>query len=93
MMWGYNDNYMMHGGYLGWGLGWLFSLIFWIVLIVLIVWAVKWVLHGSENHHGMSQGWGSPREDSALTIIKERYAKGEIGKEEFEAKKKDLMTK
>jgi putative membrane protein len=30
------------------------------------------------------------RSDRALEILRERYARGEIGREEFEAKKRDL---
>lgn len=86
MMWGYGDNYMMHGGY--WGFGWIFTLIFWVIIIMAIVWAVKHLVAGGGPH-----GLHMSGEDPAMQILKERYAKGEIGKEEFEAKKKDLMGK
>ena len=55
--------------------------VFWVLLVVFIVWIVREV--GGKN--------SSPRSNSsALEILKERYAKGEIDKEEFESKKKDL---
>ena len=56
--------------------------LFWILLIVVIVWAVKAVA-GSRNNP-------SEKRKSALDILRERYARGEINKEAFEQKSKDL---
>ncbi len=79
----------MGPGMMGWGnMGWfgpIFMIIFWVLLIVLIVLLIRWLLssgRGSNQDHG--------REESALEILKKRYARGEIEKEEFEAKKRDL---
>jgi len=55
-------------------------IVFWIVFIVVIVLIVRWV----KSSTGHVQG------ESALDILKKRYAKGEISKEEFENIKKDL---
>ena len=72
---------MMGEGF-GMGLGGGFMWLFWILLIMGIVWAAK-VAIGRGN---------SPTESgkSALDILKERYARGEIDQEEFEKKRKDL---
>ncbi len=62
--------------------GMLFMALFWVALIVGGVLLVKWL---------MGQG-GASREDSALDILKKRYARGEINKQEFEERKRDLLT-
>lgn len=60
---------------------------FMMCLVVLGVFALVWVIRGARyGRHGGCCGHGS----NALEILKERYAKSEINKEEFEAKKKDL---
>ena len=53
-----------------------------LILIVLgIVALVKWI-SGTKNE--------SPKPDSALDILRDRYARGELTKEEFEERKQNL---
>lgn len=75
---------MMHWGW--WGLGWIFMIIFWGLIIVGLIFLIRWLA-------GLSRPRASydKIQDSALEILKQRYAKGEINKEEFEEKKRDLM--
>ncbi len=63
---------------MGFGSMWLWV----IVLVVAVVLLWRWL-----------EGRGGPpreREESPLEILKRRYASGEIGREEFEARKRDL---
>ncbi len=68
----------MMGGF-GMGFGW----ILWIAIIALIVFLV-WQYLRQDKNLGDSQ-------NSPLEILKQRYAKGEIDKEEYEEKKRDLI--
>ncbi len=80
---------MMGNWSYGYGLGSFGMLFGWIVMIAFwafIIWGsvafVQWIANqGSEK-----------KDNTALDILKERYAKGEITKEEFESKKKDLIS-
>ncbi len=83
---GWHDSgYGMMGG-IGWG--W-FMPIFMILFWGLIIWAVVALVSGLARQDGSKSAGG--RGDSALEILKERYARGEINKKEYEEKKKDLI--
>jgi putative membrane protein len=75
MMDGYGYGYGMMGG--GYG---IIGLIFWILVLIGLVLLIKYLWKGSAT-----------RGDSAIEILKKRYASGEISKEEFEEKKKDMV--
>lgn len=71
----------------GWGILWMIMITtFWLLIVLVLALTVRWLWQaGSVIRSGQ---WS---EESALEILKKRYARGEIGKEEFEAKKRDLL--
>jgi putative membrane protein len=68
----------------GWGMGggWMFMILFWGLVIAAIVAALVSITRKTGNN-------GRPGE-STMEILKKRYAKGEITKEEFDSIKKDI---
>jgi putative membrane protein len=67
-----------------WGAGgvlmMLMMLAFWAVVIPGLVFGLRWLV---------GQG-RSTRRDEALEILRQRYARGDIDRQEFEARKRDL---
>lgn len=79
-MWGYGP----YGG--GWGMGlfMLFGGVFWIMILVLGAFAVAWLVRS--GHPARIE-----RGAAGLDILEERYARGEIGRDEYLQKKRDIL--
>ncbi len=75
-MWGHMYGYGV--GCHGMGFGWLGMMLFWVLIVIAAV-----MLFKSTGNHGS-------RKNHALEILRERYARSEIEREEFEQKKRDL---
>lgn len=70
--------------WMDWSGGHWLGMIFWLVLIIAgIVLLVRWI---SGQQARLTQ------QDSAIDILKKRYARGEISKKEFEEKRPNLIT-
>lgn len=70
----------------GWGMGWiglgvLHMVLFWGVIIFVIVVLVRWLSGGSAY---------PPPAKSALDILRERYARGEIDQSEYERIRRNI---
>lgn len=68
--------YSDHGMGVGMGFGWLFMILFWVLIIFLVVFFLK------------KSGLG--RKETAEDILKKRYARGELSKEDFERMKANI---
>ena len=67
-----------------WGVGMmLIPLVFLGAVIAGVVLGIRWLVTQS----------GESRANSALDILRQRYARGEINKDEFEARKHDLQQR
>lgn len=83
-MWHNMDVFGMMG-FGGWGMGF-----FWLVILALIVWAI--VAFTRSNRSRNEPRLDAPRRSSGLDILEERYARGELDREEYLQKKKDIIS-
>ena len=84
----YNDWHPGPGMMGNWGMGWfggIFMMFFWVLVIVGLILFVRWLIQAT----GRKQFAGNTG-SKALDILKERYARGDIDKAQFESMKRDL---
>jgi putative membrane protein len=73
-----------HWGFGGWLVMFLMMVGFWALVVLLVVWLVR----GTADRRPR-QGAGRPSE--AIAILEERFARGEIDREEFEERRSTLL--
>ncbi|WP_153631372.1 SHOCT domain-containing protein [Prolixibacter sp. SD074] len=73
----------------GWGWGWPFGWLIWFAFIILVV---LFIVRLTRGRGPVSQPPRDTGHDSAMTILKERYARGEISREEYLERKKTLES-
>ena len=88
----------MWGGGCGWHFGWMFPMM---MMFMVIIFAVIFFLargfcghrfhHWGPPSHMMDRSWGDPGY-SALQILNERFARGEIQKDEYTEKKAAIQS-
>jgi putative membrane protein len=72
----------MMGGF-GWG---------WLPLLVIVFWGlVIWGIVAAVRSTSSRRGSDTSTTESALEVLKRRYAQGEIKKKEYEEKRRDLI--
>jgi putative membrane protein len=86
--WGAGPGMMGYGYSMSW-FGGIFMILFWVAVIVGVIFLIRWLVVASRSggQQGVTHGG-----DTALDILRKRYARGEIDKQEYEEKKRDLMT-
>src|SRR5262249_61147397 len=78
----YKWDWEMHPMWWGWGLAMMAMMfLFWALVIIGLIVGIRWLLGKAREE----------KSDAALQILRERYPRGEINKEEFDARKKDLL--
>ena len=88
---GVGYGYGSHWGMMGWGNGsfWPLGMIIWAVIIIALIAFITWLVSG-RSFRRRSDGRTS---SAALDLLEQRYARGEIGREEYLQKKNDILSR
>ena len=76
---------------MGWGNGgfWPFGMVIWLIIILAIIAFISWAV-STRSSRTRYEGASST---SAIDLLEQRYARGEIGREEYLQKKSDILSR
>ena len=79
--------HMWNGAFFG--MGWIWMILFWLIIIAVVIVVLVLVVNSSKQNQAPSPGKSSTHE-KAVEKLKERYAEGEISREEYKQMMEDL---
>lgn len=82
---GYGPGSGMMGGWGGYGFG-LLHMAFWVVVLIAIILGIVWLVRSVAGGQA-----APPRRSVGLDVLEERYARGEIKREEYLEKRRDIL--
>jgi putative membrane protein len=79
-----------NGGWGPWGWGWYgpLHMVIWLFVLALIVTGVVWLARGTPHANAPRS---APRRPPGLDTLEERYARGEINRDEYLQKRRDIL--
>ena len=86
-MYGHGNGWGMMGG--GYGSMGGFSMVFWLLALVLLAGGVVWFMRSSPS---IGLGRQAAARRGGLDLLEQRYARGEVNREEYLQKKGDLQA-
>ncbi len=86
-MWGYGPDYGMMG-WGGWGYYGPLNMIIWLLILGIVIAGIVWLVRAMTRHAEPS--YLPARRSPGLEVLEERYARGEINRDEYLQKKHDI---
>ena len=76
---------------MGWGNGgfWPFGMVIWLIIILAIIALISWAASARSSRTRYKEANSTP----ALDVLEQRYARGEIGRDEYLQKKSDILSR
>lgn len=88
MGYGYGHWGMMDGWGYGFGYG-LVHMVIWVVILAAIIVGIVWLVRSLAANDGR---YALPHRSASLDVLEERYARGEINRDEYLQKKHDIRS-
>jgi putative membrane protein len=90
MTMGYGPGYGMMGGwgYGGYGFG-VLHMVFWVVILIAVVVGIVWLVRSMTSAGARTL---PARRSAGLDVLEERYARGEVNRDEYLQKKRDILA-
>jgi putative membrane protein len=87
----FSSGYSYYGYPYGWGIMGVMML-FMVPIMIIVLIAIAYIVYRGFSWGGYYGRYGEEEKETAMEILRRRYARGEISKEQYEQMKKDMVS-